>query len=202
MIPPPLPGVILAGGQSTRMGTEKALMPLAGRPVLAHVIERLQPQVAQIFLNANGDTARFAGFGLAIVPDDPAFPLAGPLAGVLAALEFAAQAGFDDMAAVPCDAPFLPPDMVARLAASRQPGEVACCASTDGIEPLFALWPIAAAPALRAFLQNGGRRARDAVMGLPHHVVTYPARADQPNFFLNLNRPGDAEIAAKWITQK
>ncbi len=113
-------GVVLAGGRSTRMGVDKALAPLAGRPLVAHVAARFAPQVDALFLNANGDAARFASLGCAIVADAAANAGGGPLAGIAAALRYAQSQGAAWLATAPCDAPFLPLDLVARLAAAAE----------------------------------------------------------------------------------
>src|SRR5690242_8101110 len=112
-------GVILAGGLARRMGGgDKGLRPLGGTTLLDRVIARAAPQVAALCLNANGDPARFARWELPVVPDDvPDAP--GPLAGILAALDRAAAMQFSLVASFPCDAPFIPRDLVARLAAAR-----------------------------------------------------------------------------------
>ena len=133
---------MLAGGRSIRAGAEKALLPLAGRPLIAHVVERLRPQVAELFVNANGEAARFASFDCAVVADPPEARGDGPLSGVGAALAFARRRGFSLLAAAPCDAPFLPRDLVARLAAAiaASGAPVAVAQSPRGLEPMFALW--------------------------------------------------------------
>jgi molybdenum cofactor guanylyltransferase len=116
--PHAIAGVVLAGGRSSRMGVEKALVDFAGRPMLAHVLARFAPQVMALAINANGDPARFAAFGAPVIadlaPDQP-----GPLAGIAAALAWAQAHGCSRVATVPCDAPFLPRDLVARLARQR-----------------------------------------------------------------------------------
>lgn len=114
----PVAGVILAGGLSRRMGGgDKCLLPLGGRPILAHVIDRLRPQVGPLALNANGDPARFAAFGLEVVADD--FPgFAGPLAGLLAGMDWAAARGLPLVVTAAADTPFFPRDLVARLRAA------------------------------------------------------------------------------------
>jgi len=121
-VAPGVAGVLLAGGKSQRMGGgDKCLRPLGGRPLLAHVIERVRPQLRDLVLNANGDPARFASFGLPVAPDTiPDF--AGPLAGVLAGMDWAAANAPDCpwIVTIPADSPFLPGDLVARLL-TRQP---------------------------------------------------------------------------------
>src|SRR5689334_18769900 len=107
--PPPILGVVIAGGLSSRMGREKALISLAGKPLLAHVLERFRPQVDCVALNANGDPSRFAAFALEVAPDRHA-DHPGPLAGLAAALHLALSRGYELVATAPSDAPFLPLD--------------------------------------------------------------------------------------------
>ena len=107
-------GIVLAGGQARRLGGDKALRPLGGTPLLAHAIARAAPQVAALALSANGDPAPFQAFALPILADSvPGF--VGPLAGILAGLDWAAREGMDTLASFACDAPFFPRDLVARL---------------------------------------------------------------------------------------
>jgi molybdopterin-guanine dinucleotide biosynthesis protein A len=160
-------GVVLAGGLARRMGGgDKPLRPLAGRPLLAHVVERLRPQVSGLLLNANGDAARFTGFGLPVIADGlPDYP--GPLAGILAALDWAAEMGpgpGEDrpewIVSVPGDSPFIPADLVARLHAARLAAGVpmACARSGGWSHPPVALWPVALRQALRDALEGGERK--------------------------------------------
>ncbi|MFZ4410446.1 MAG: molybdenum cofactor guanylyltransferase MobA [Paracraurococcus sp.] len=138
--------VVLAGGLARRMGGgDKPLRLLAGRPLLDHVLDRVAPQVAAVILNANGDAARFAAYGLPVVADPlPDFP--GPLAGVLAGLDWAAAHRPDvaTVLSVPGDGPFLPADLVARLEAARVAASVpmACAASGGWTHQPIALWPV------------------------------------------------------------
>ena len=153
-------GLLLAGGRATRMGGgDKGLRLLAGRPILDHVIERLRPQLSRLLLNANGDPARFAAYGLPVVGDSPP-DFAGPLAGVLAGLEWAAREAPDCplLLSAPTDAPFLPRDLVRRLWAGREAegADIAMAASGGRTHPVVGLWPVALAPALRHALVDGG----------------------------------------------
>src|SRR5690349_606470 len=140
---PLIAGAILAGGLSRRMGGgDKGLSLLQGRPLIAHVAEALRPQVSRLILNANGDSARFAGLGLPVVPDSlPGFP--GPLAGVLAALEYFSGEDEPLVMIVPCDAPRLPADLVTRLDAQRAASGAAgaLAVSAGRRHPAVALWP-------------------------------------------------------------
>jgi molybdenum cofactor guanylyltransferase len=192
-------GLLLAGGQSRRMGGgDKTLRLLRGKPLLAHVVERLQPQVVALVLNANGDPARFAGFGLPVVADSvPDF--AGPLAGVLAGLDWVAAHRPDcsHVASVATDAPFLPTDLVARLMAGMEVAgaDLACAASGGRAHPVFGLWPVRLRGDLRAALIGEGVRKVD-LWTARHNLATVPF-ADQPvDPFFNANRPQDLEAAA------
>ncbi|WP_419900815.1 molybdenum cofactor guanylyltransferase MobA [Roseomonas sp. USHLN139] len=155
-------GVILAGGLATRMGGgDKPLRPIAGRPMLEHLVERLRPQVDALLLNANGDPARFAGYGLPVAADPvPGNP--GPLAGILAGLDHAADRQFDWVLTCPGDTPFIPPDLASRLhAACRQAGTPIARASSGGRDhPPVALWATRLRDALRAAIDDGERQPR------------------------------------------
>ena len=186
-------GVILAGGASSRMGAEKTLEPLAGKPMLAHVIDRLAPQVTALALNANGDPARFARFGLAVFPDlaAPDATRQGPLAGVIAALHFSGAQGYERLATVPGDTPFLPPDLIATLAAALQPQHLFCLArGPNGLEPLFGLWRAAALAPLETAFAQGERAIYRLAKTLPHAEASLAASAGH-NPFANINTPNE-----------
>lgn len=180
--------MILAGGLATRMGGgDKALRPYRGRTLLDAVIARVAPQTAMLALNANGGPARFARFGLPVLPD-PVTGHPGPLAGVLAALDWAAARGAARVLTVPCDAPDLPDDLLERLAACDAP--VAVAASADGtLHPTIALWPADAAAELRAALARDQRRVRAFAAALGMTAVPFPDGTPDP--FGNINRPED-----------
>ena len=186
-----IPAAILAGGLSRRMGGgDKGLALLQGRPLIAHVVDRLRPQVSQIVLNANGDGARFAGLGLPVISDSlPGFP--GPLAGVLAALEhFGGQEGGERVMIVPCDAPRLPADLVARLEDGRHRARAAgaLAVSAGRRHPAVALWPVALAPALRvALLEEDQRRVDTLLRRFGFVEVEWPTEPFDP--FVNVNTP-------------
>jgi molybdopterin-guanine dinucleotide biosynthesis protein A len=187
-------GVVLAGGRSIRMGVDKALAPLTGRPLVAHVAARFAPQVDGLFVNANGDAARFASLRCVVVADAAPNAGGGPLAGVAAALDYAHSQGFDWLATAPCDAPFLPLDLVARLAATigESGAPIAVAASARGLEPMFALWSTALAREVEAALAagDGGPRGLIARLGAAQALF---ADADA---FANLNTPADFTAAA------
>lgn len=186
-------GVVLAGGLARRMGGgDKPLRLLGGRPMLDHALSRLAPQVAAVILNANGDPGRFAAHGLPVVADGlPDHP--GPLAGILAALDWAAAQRPDLpwLVSVPGDSPFIPADLVARLHAARAAAGVPlACARSDGqAHPPVGLWPVALRDDLRAAL-TGGERKIDrwtARHGCAH--ADWPTAPVDP--FFNANAPED-----------
>ena len=184
-------GVILAGGQGRRMGgADKATLPLAGRSLVAHVAERLEPQVERLALSANGDPARFAALRLPVLPDVRS---EGPLSGILSALDWAAPLGATAVVSAPTDAPFLPPDLVPRLIlAGEATGGVAMASSGGNDHPTFALWPVTLRDPLRAFLASGAN-PRVRAFADAHHA----ARADFPDdgAFANLNTSQDLALA-------
>jgi len=192
-------GLLLAGGQSRRMGGgDKALRLLEGIPLLERVIERLRPQVEALVLNANGDPLRFARFALPVAADSvPGF--AGPLAGVLAGLDWAVSHRPDCpyVVSVATDAPFLPVDLVARLAEGLDEAraDLACAASGGRSHPVFGLWPVRLRGDLRRAVVDHGIRKVD--LWTTRHKLTTVAFADQPvDPFFNANRPEDFETAA------
>lgn len=193
-------GILLAGGLSRRMGGgDKTLRLLGGRPLLDHVIERARPQVAALVLNANGDPARFAGFGLPVVADSvPDF--AGPLAGILAGLDWAAANCADCplVASIASDSPFLPSDLVARLyrGMTDAGADLACAASRGQSHPVIGLWPVRLRQALRQAVVDEDIRKVDVWTGR-YRLATVPFD-DEPGGidpFFNANRPDDLDRA-------
>jgi molybdopterin-guanine dinucleotide biosynthesis protein A len=185
--------VVLAGGLARRMGGgDKPLRLLGGRPLLDHVLDRVRPQVAGVILNANGDPARFAAYGLPVVADPlPDFP--GPLAGVLAALDWAAahRPEVATVLSVPGDGPFLPPDLVARLQAARAAAGVpmACAASGGWTHPPIALWPVALRGELREALLAGEKKIDRWTARFGCATAEWPTDPIDP--FFNANAPED-----------
>ena len=167
-------------------GVDKALVPLAGRPLIAHVLDRLEPQVDRVLISANGDATRFAALGCPVVPD--AVPQ-GPLSGVLAALTAAAAMGATHLVSTPVDTPFLPGDLVPQLllAAEGSPEGLAFASDTTGDHPATALWPVGLAPALSDFLSSG--EAKVTRFTAAHGAAR--AQFPNPRAFLNLNTPED-----------
>jgi molybdenum cofactor guanylyltransferase len=192
-------GLLLAGGQSRRMGGgDKALRLLGGRSLLERVIERLRPQVAALVLNANGDPTRFAGFGLPVVADSIA-DFAGPLAGILAGLDWTAAHRPDCpvVASVATDAPFLPEDLVSRLVAGMEAAgaELACAASGGQAHPVIGLWPVRLRGDLRhALVEEGIRKVDVWTARYRLATVTFSDKPIDP--FFNANRPEDLDAAA------
>jgi molybdopterin-guanine dinucleotide biosynthesis protein A len=197
---PPTLGVILAGGQARRMGGgDKGLRSLGGRSIMARLRGRIEPQVRSIILNANGDPGRFADLGLVVVPDDIAGQ-PGPLAGILAALDHASTvADVDWLVSVPCDAPFVPPDLVVRLHAARGTAQGAVAVSAGRRHPTVALWPISSRATLRRALVDDAVRRVDAVVArLGLAEVEWPAEPFDP--FVNVNHPEDVAAAEAILT--
>ncbi len=193
-------GVILAGGRARRMeGLDKPLIPLAGQPLIERAVLRLAPQVASIVISANGAPDRFEPYGHAIVADRvPGF--AGPLAGMLAGLEWAREhaPGTSHVATVAVDTPFFPLDLVARLLTAAGPGDAAVAASNGRLHPVFALVPIAAAGVLAADLAGGRSLSVGEWLGrLGATPVNFDSAAGNVDPFFNVNTPADlAEAAA------
>ena len=198
-------GLLLAGGQSRRMGGgDKTLRLLGGRSLLDRVVERLRPQVAALVLNANGDPRRFAAFGLPVVADSiPDF--AGPLAGILAGLDWTAvhRPDCQMVASVATDAPFLPEDLVRRLVRGMMAAgaELACAASGGQAHPVIGLWPVRLRDELRRALIEEGVRKVD-VWTARFRLATVPFPDEAPGLglgidpFFNANRPEDFARAA------
>jgi molybdopterin-guanine dinucleotide biosynthesis protein A len=194
----PTLGLVLAGGLARRMGGgDKPLRQIGGATILNRVLARLRPQCDAIILNANGDPARFAWTGLPVVADSvPDF--AGPLAGVLAGLDWAAEHAPDIayVASVPGDCPFLPKDMIERLHKARVAEErpLACARSGEWRHPVVALWPVALRDDLRRALTEEGLRKIE-IWTARHGVAlaNWPAEPVDP--FFNVNTPDDAAAA-------
>mgnify|MGYP000085109588 CR=1 FL=1 len=197
-------GVILAGGQARRMGGgDKGRLLLDGRSLLDHVIERLEPQVAGIALNANGDAARFEDTGLPVLSDSIE-GFVGPLAGVLAGLDWAADQGADHIVTAAADTPFFPTDLVTRLieASAGMERPLVLDATPDAARgqvrhPTFGLWPVALREDLRAALGDGLRKV---VMWTQRHNGREALFSDYGlDPFFNVNTPEDLVKAASLL---
>ncbi|MGL4488248.1 MAG: molybdenum cofactor guanylyltransferase MobA [Rhizobiaceae bacterium] len=188
-------GCILAGGRSRRMGQNKAEVLLNSRSLLQHSIDRLGPQVDKVAINANHDVS---AFGLPVIIDDIA-GFAGPLAGVLAALEWAAAEPdpFDAVVTVPVDAPFFPVNLVKELSI-RERINVVVAQSANQLHPVFALWPVAIADTLRIWLSSESNRSVTRfIHSVPHSIVDFPS-VNGLDPFTNINTPEDLAAAATY----
>lgn len=190
-------GVVLAGGLSSRMGGgDKPLKVVGGQTILARVLRRLAPQCDGLVLNANGDPSRFAGFGLPVVADSIE-GFAGPLAGILAGLDWAAQnrPEVTDIISLPADCPFLPSDLVEKLATARAQQQVPLAAAASGgwTHPVIGLWPVAIRETLRASLLAGERKIDrfTPTLGIAH--AEWSVAPFDP--FFNANTPDDVDEA-------
>jgi molybdopterin-guanine dinucleotide biosynthesis protein A len=195
-------GVLLAGGLSRRMGGgDKNLLRLDNRPILEHVLERVTGQVDELILNANGDPARFSGYGLPIVVD-VIDGYAGPLAGILTGMDWAANnvPSCQWIASFPTDAPFLPRDLVARLieAAEAKNADMVCAVSNDRAHPPIAIWPVRLRDELRKSMIEEDMRKIDkwtARYSIEH--VSFDSSEIDP--FFNVNRPENLKEAEQFF---
>jgi molybdopterin-guanine dinucleotide biosynthesis protein A len=197
-------GLVLAGGLARRLGGgDKALLRVGGMTILERALDRLGPQSARVIINANGDPTRFAGTRLPVVPDSvPGF--AGPLAGILAGLDWAAANAPDleTMISVPGDCPFLPRDLVVRLQAARAEAgtPLACARSGDWRHPVVGLWPVALRADLRRALVDEDLRKIE--VWTARHGIAVADWPDQPvDPFFNVNTPDDAAEAERLARQ-
>jgi molybdopterin-guanine dinucleotide biosynthesis protein A len=176
-------GVVLAGGQGSRMGgVDKGLQPFRGRPMAAHAVERFAPQVDELLVNANRNVEEYARFGHRVISDEIA-GFAGPLAGFERGL---AHAAGELVATVPCDSPFLPPDLVSRLrrALEANGADLAVAKTGDRSHPVFCLMRRSVHGSLGEFLARGERKIDRWYAAL--HVVEVPFD-DEAEAFLNIN---------------
>src|SRR5690349_21219211 len=195
---PPTLGLVLAGGLARRMGGgDKALIEIGGAPILDRVLARLRPQCTGIILNANGDPRRFASYNLPVIPDDvPDF--AGPLAGILAALDWAAAnvPSIEWVLSVPGDCPFLPHALAGTLHKARIVDNkmLACAKSGDWRHPVVGLWPVSLRADLRQALVHEGLHKIE--VWTARHGVAIAEWPDHPvDPFFNVNTPEDRERA-------
>lgn len=196
-----LPAVILGGGRAMRMGgADKILLDLGGRPLVTHLLDRLASQAGQIAINANGDPQRFAAFGLPVLgdslPDQP-----GPLAGILAGMDWAASLGARAVLTAAGDTPFPPDDLAARLIAAAGPAGLALAANVDPqgslrLHPTFGLWPVGLRDDLRAALRGGMRRPRVWAEAHGSGIAIFGGSDDG---FFNINTPADLRRAQAMV---
>jgi len=193
VIPPAdITGIVLAGGQGRRMGgVDKGWVELDGRPMITHVLERFAPQVGDVLINANQNLDRYAKFGLPVVPDAVG-GFAGPLAGLHAGMTRATRS---HVVTVPCDSPFLPADLVTRLAAGLEGdrAKLAVAKTFDQPHPVFCLVRRDVLSHLAAFLEAGGRKIDAWYATLPVVEVAFDDEADS---FRNINTTEELASAA------
>ncbi len=210
----PVTGLLLAGGQSRRMGAafssgtgDKGLLDLSGKPMLGHVIERLRPQVDAMVINANGDPGRFSAFGLPVVADTIE-GFAGPLAGILAGLRWSAANAPEatHVVSVSTDAPFLPGDLVRRLrdGLAGHSRQIALARSNGELHPVIGMWPVALADDLDAALKAGTRKVlawtdRHGTIPVDFEPIVLKGRAVDP--FFNANTPEELAEARALLSR-
>jgi|CXWK01.1.fsa_nt_gi molybdopterin-guanine dinucleotide biosynthesis protein A len=212
---PHILGVVLAGGRARRMGGgDKGLVPIAGKPMLAHVLERFSPQVGSLILNANGDHIRFRAFGLDVVADaGPGGPLDpgdgddhghGPLAGLLAAMNWAEASApaISAIASVSTDVPFLPVDLVRQLERGRVPHTAAVAQSFGRLHPVIGVWPISVKAQISAALTRGDRSMQAFARTVNATTVSFPPVAIGGSMidpFFNANTPDELAEAHRLL---
>ena len=187
---------MLVGGASVRMGADKAFVRLTGRPLVAHVLERLAPQAAPLALAAHVRSAALEALGYPLLVDGPGERL-GPIAGIGAGLRFARAAGARALLVAPCDAPFLPLDLARRLDEGRREDQIAAAVGPRGLEPLFSLWPVSAGDLVEQAARAGEFSPLRIIQSRARRLVRFPAGAVDP--FLNLNTPDDVEATSRLI---
>ena len=194
-------GVILAGGRSSRMGvTRKALVKLNEQPLLKYVTERLEAHVKPLLLSCESETSDFDDFGLTLVPDLlPGF--CGPLMGLYSALEYLTNTGCSyGLLLCPCDAPFIPHNLVQVLLGADQGanGKVIAVSYQGVLQPTFSLWQNHHLPAIRdAVVEQGRGSLKHLLTSLPHEILEWPAT--EPSPFFNVNTPEDLKSAEQWL---
>jgi molybdopterin-guanine dinucleotide biosynthesis protein A len=200
--PRQIPGLVLAGGLSRRMGSNKAMVTLGDAPLLSHVIRRIAPQVSDVTINAANGWAE--SFGLPLLPDT-LNGHAGPLAGILAGMRHFRnrEAAGSHFLTAPADSPFFPDDLAVRLCEHVSDNAIVIAASSGQLHPVFALWPVALADDLEDWLKNDTNRRIRAY--LARHVtigVAFPpletAKGSLDPFF-NINTPDELALARSYL---
>ncbi|MBW9062167.1 molybdenum cofactor guanylyltransferase MobA [Rhizobium herbae] len=199
------PAVILAGGRSSRMGSDKAALLLGGRPLLSRIIDRLAPQAAGVGINSNIIARLDFAPGIAVFADTvPGH--AGPMAGVLSAMRHAAACfpAASHVVTVPTDTPFVPRDLVERFQrALTEPAQIAVACSAGIMHPVSALWPISLADELEHWLPTDEkRRVRSFIESHSMAAVDFPlidTTEGSVDPFFNINTPADLETAERWL---
>ncbi|QKV17647.1 molybdenum cofactor guanylyltransferase MobA [Oricola thermophila] len=205
-VPNSIAGVILAGGLSRRMGgSDKAFLPLGGRPLIAQVLERLASQVETIAISANGDLSRFAPFNVPVFSDAIDGYL-GPLAGIYSAMRWAEgrQAGYTHVVTAAADTPFFPEDLAARLVANAAtPRTIVMACSAGHRQPVFALWPLSLAGDLSEWLKRG-ETLKVGAWASRHELAEapFPMLEDGTDPFFNINTPDDLAAAGAILGER
>ena len=182
-------GIVLAGGRGTRMGgIDKGLADFLGKPMVVHVIERLQPQVNEIFINANREIERYRAFGLPVIHDE-IDGFAGPLAGLHAGIKAASS---PYVLTSPCDSPILPLDLASRMmkAIIASKASIAIAKTGSQLHPVYSLTPVSALSSLEKYLNGGGRKMEAWQKSMPCVEVAFD---DSPLAFSNINTIGELE---------
>lgn len=190
-------GVVLAGGRGQRMGgIDKGLLPLAGKPMVAHVLAALRPQVAAIVVNANRNLAQYATFGHPVAADAIG-DYYGPLAGMASAMEIAKT---KYVLTVPCDSPLMACDLVARLyqALSQEHAKISVAHDGERMHPVFALLQRDLLPSLHEYLQSGERKID---RWFARHKLAIAYFADEPETFINVNDPKERAAVEARLAQ-
>lgn len=194
-------GVVLAGGQSRRMGSiDKTLMPLCGVPMVTRVLDRLRPQVDATIVNTNAEVSQFSHLGVPVL-GDTVTGYAGPLAGILTAMEYAEQNGFQHVCSVAADTPFFPSDFVTKLTdAGKQ--DIVLAGSGGFRQPTFGLWSVGLLGPLREFLTQGEeRKIMRFVQKHQWSLVEFDInQSDGADPFFNVNTPDDMKLAEQYLS--
>jgi molybdenum cofactor guanylyltransferase len=202
-------GILLAGGRSSRMGCEKSLMDLAGRSLLRRAIDRLEGQVSNLVISANGDASRFDEFGLDVIGDTiPGHK--GPLAGLLAGMKWAHEHSPDasHIVSIASDTPFFPLDLVSALRTAIEGREnspektIAIPQSSERLHPAFGLWPVALADNLEDYLLSGEARVHGWLRThefVPVSFEAFSKGSKNMDPFFNINDQSDLETAMFWL---
>jgi len=197
-------GVILAGGRSSRMGVaRKALLELNGQSLLSHVIDRMAAHLDPLLLSCESDTSDFDSYGLAIVPD--LLPdYRGPLTGLYSTLQYLNDEGRNNgLVLCPCDAPFVPENLVqVLLDADQSDHKPVIAISYQGVlQPTFSLWQNHHLPVIReAVIGKGMGGLKHILTSIPHTIVEWAT--EEPSPFFNVNTPRELETAAQWLDRK
>lgn len=188
---PDITAALLAGGKGSRLGgVDKGLLQLQQIPLIQHVINRIQPQVSSIIISANRNLKIYSDLGFPVYEDDTN-DYAGPLAGILKALEHCQN---EWLLTIPVDSPFIPHDLAQRLSEKIQNNKIIMLHDGERLQPTFALIHKSLETSLKAFLQKGERKTRVWMQQQPHSIVDF---SDNANAFININTENELKLADK-----